>query len=221
MGNVNMNIFARYFFLIGMVFSVSLPAYAVDYIELKGLFGKKAALVDVDGKEITLKLGVPKAGVTLLEVKGKGVILDVQGQRRQFSLSKQTTGSYKKPATKIVRIASGKGGHYWVTGKVNIHSVDFVVDTGATTISMNASTAKRLGLDYSSGEPIRLSTANGLKDARLVKLNKVTIGQITQYNVKATIAYDDALPFVLLGNSFLQGVNWRKENGVLILESKI
>ena len=106
-------------------------------------------------------------------------------------------------------------------GKVNIHSVNFVVDTGATTISMNASTAKRLGLDYKRGEPIQLSTANGLKEASLVKLKKVTIGEITQYNVAATVAFDNALPFVLLGNSFLSGVNWRKENGILILESKI
>lgn len=214
-----MKLAACFFMIVTSLLSLSVNA--IDRIELKGLFGKKAALLDVDGRAVTVKLGVPKAGVTLLAVKGKSVVLDVQGQRQQLSLSKQTTGSYKKPNTKIVRIASGKGGHYWVTGKVNIHSVDFVVDTGATSISMNASTAKRLGLNNVKGERIQLSTANGIKEARLVKLKKVTIGQITQYNVQATIAYDDALPFVLLGNSFLSGVNWRKENGVLILESKI
>lgn len=206
-----------FFILLFLSFSV----HAVEYVELKGLFGKKAALLSVDGKEITVRLGVPKAGVTLLEVKGKDVVLDVQGQRRQLSLSKQTTNSYKQPKTHVVRIASGQGGHYWVTGKVNIHSVDFVVDTGATSISMNASTAKRLGINASSGERVNMSTANGVKEARLVKLKKVTIGQITQYNVLATVASDDALPFVLLGNSFLGGLNWRKENGVLILESKL
>ena len=209
------------FFLLSLLLSFSLSGYAVEHVELKGLFGKKAALLVVDGKEIVVKLGVLKAGVTLLEVKGKDVVLNVKGQRRQLSLSKQTTNNYKQPKTHVVRIASGQGGHYWVTGKVNIHSVDFVVDTGATSISMNASTAKRLGIDTKSGERVQMSTANGIKEARLVKLKKVTIGQITQYNVLATVAFDDALPFVLLGNSFLGGLNWRKENGVLILESKI
>ncbi len=86
---------------------------------------------------------------------------------------------------------------------------------------MNLSTAKRLGLDYEAGTPVNLSTANGISEARLVKLKKVTIGEISQYNIEATVSLDDALPFVLLGNSFLGGVDWRRENGVLILESKL
>lgn len=220
-----MNIIIRFFIssfgLLAFCSLFSLSAYGAEIIELKGLFGKKAILLNVDGKDRMLRIGSPRAGLALLEIKGKKALVDVNGKSQWYSLSRQTSATYKEPTTKTVRIASGQGGHYWVTGKVNIHSVDFVVDTGATTISMNASTARRLGLDYKSGEPIQLSTANGIKKASLVKLKKVTIGEITQYNVAATVAFDDALPFVLLGNSFLSGVNWRKENGILILESKI
>lgn len=200
---------------------LSLPTFATAAVELKGLFGKKSALLSIDGKETILKLGKTKSGVTLISVDKQSVILDINGKRQQLGLSRQTTGSYKQPTVRTVRIASGEGGHYWVKGKVNSHSVDFVVDTGATTIAMNLSTAKRLSLNYQAGTPINLSTANGISQAMLVKLKKVTIGEITQYNVNATVSLDDALPFVLLGNSFLGGVDWRRENGVLVLESKL
>jgi aspartyl protease family protein len=202
--------------------SASVRANPSSLIELTGLFGQRSALLKVDGKDKVLRLGSTWSGVTLLEIKDKQVLINADGQSRWLSLSSQTSVHYKPPsAIKAVRIASGKGGHYWVTGKVNGSSVKFVIDTGATTISMNASTAKRLGLDHKNGKPIQMSTANGIKDASLIKLKKVTIGQITRYGVLATIAFDDALPYVLLGNSFLNGVDWRKENGVLILESII
>jgi aspartyl protease family protein len=198
-----------------------LPAisYAVNSIELTGLFGKKAALLLIDGEETLVKLGKPKRGITLIEVIGQDVLLDVDGRRQQISLSRQGGGAYKSPEVKTVRIASQQGGHYWVKGLVNGYSVDFVVDTGATTISMNSSMATRLGIDYKNGQPIKIATANGLSDAMRVSLQKVTIGEITQYNVAATVTLTDALSVVLLGNSFLSGVDMRTENGVLILES--
>jgi aspartyl protease family protein len=200
---------------------LSFPVGAIDSLQLIGVFGKRSALLEIDGKDKIFKIGAVQDGITLLEVTSQSVLLDVNGKSQHLELSKQTTGAYKKPTIRTVRIASGKGGHYWVSGKVNIHSVNFVVDTGATTISMNLSTAKRLSLNYKEGKPIRLSTANGFSEARLVTLKKVTIGEITQHNVAATVSLDDALPFILLGNSFLSGVDWRTENGVLILESKL
>jgi aspartyl protease family protein len=201
---------------------IPILTYAVESVELKGIFGKKAVLLIIDGKETIVKIGKAKHGVALLEVDGKRVFLDVGGVRQQFSLTKQMTGSYKKPSTKkTVRIASQDGGHYWVRGVVNGFPVDFVVDTGATSISMNSSVAKRLGVDYRNGRIVQVSTANGLSEAAMVNLKKVSIGEITQYNIAASIMLNDSLPVVLLGNSFLGGVDMRTDNGVLVLESKL
>jgi aspartyl protease family protein len=199
-----------------------ISTYAVESVELKGIFGKKAVLLLIDGKETMIKFGKAKRGVTLLEIDGKRVSLEVDGVRQQISLTKQLTGSYKKPSIKkTVRMSRKEGGHYWVRGLVNGFPVDFLVDTGATTISMNLSVAKRLGIDYRKGRVVQVSTANGLSEAAIVTLNKVSVGEITQYNIAATIMLNNSLPVVLLGNSFLGGVHMRTDNGVLILESKL
>jgi len=57
-------------------------------------------------------------------------------------------------------------------------------------------------------------------EGRMVVLKKVTIGAISRYNISAVVALNDALPVILLGNSFLSGVDMRTENGVLILEQR-
>ena len=98
--------------------------------------------------------------------------------------------------------------------------MDFVVDTGATHIAFNLSTAKRLGIDYENGRPSWTSTANGVKEVRLVTLDKVSVGSLTYSNIMASVSLDDALPVILLGNSFLQHVDLRKQDGVLILEDR-
>ncbi len=205
--------------LVCLLFSVS--SLSSNVVELKGLFGKKAALLMVDGKETVLKVGEGEHGVTLITILDREVIIDVGGRQRQVSLSKQRSAAYKEPQKNIVRLARQDGGHYWSQGQINNRSFRFVVDTGATTISMNLSTAKRLGIDYTKGNKARIATANGITEAYVVNLEKVTVGTITQYNIAATVMLDDALPVVLLGNSFLSGVDMRTENGVLILESQL
>ena len=196
---------------------LSRQAYGGPSIQLKGVFGKKGAVLVIDGQQSVVKVGAVEQGVRLLSVNKQTVVIDNNGQRQTISLSTQVGGSYKKPTKKEVRIASQEGGHYWVQGEINGGTVRFVVDTGATTISLNLSTARRLGLDYKKGTPIRVSTANGVAQASRINLDRVTIGAITQYQVAATVMMDDSLPVILLGNSFLSGVDMRTDNGVLVL----
>lgn len=207
-----------------ILFSTSLlytaPSYAIDSVLVKGLFKNKAAVLVIDGQQSVVKVGNTQQGVTLVSVTSREAVVLVDGEKKTLSLSKQIGGSYKKPKVRTVRIASQQGGHYWVQGQINGRSVRFVVDTGATSISFNMSTAKRLGVNYEEGEITYASTANGVTEARKVLLQKVTIGQITKHQVAALVMLDDSLPVVLLGNSFLSGVEMRTDNGVLILEDK-
>lgn len=203
-----------------LAFCMSVDANAAESVMLKGLFGKKSALIAIDGEDYVLKIGKKKQGVLLVAIEGQEVVISVNKQKQRLSLSKQLSVGYKEPESKIVRIASQRGGHYWVKGHVNGGAVDFMVDTGATSIAMNQSTARRLGVDYTKGEPVRMSTANGITQGMRVVLNKVTIGAITQYNIPATVSLNNALSVTLLGNSFLSGVDMRTENGVLILEAQ-
>ncbi len=200
---------------------LSMAAMAEEPIQLKGLFGNQAAVILLGDREKVLKMGEEVSGIRLLEIIDRDAVISVEGKLQRISLSKQVGGTYKKPLINSVRVSSKEGGHYWVEGQINGSGVKFIVDTGATMISMNLSTAKRLRLDYESGQPVNLVTANGTSEARLVTLDKVTVGQITQYNIQATVSLDDALPAILLGNSFLSNLNVQIENGVLIMESKV
>jgi len=198
---------------------LSVFSLSADSITVKGLFGN-AALLIIDGKQVLLKKGKEKFGVKLISASSKDAVLEINGQRQSVGLSKQVGAQYKPPSKRIVRLNSKRGGHYWTQGQVNGRSVEFLVDTGASLISMNLSTARRLGIDYEKGERSGVSTANGVVETRLVNLNKVTIGGITQYNVAASVSLNDALPVTLLGNSFLSRVNLRTDNGVLVMEAK-
>lgn len=192
---------------------------AADNISVKGLFKNTIVLV-IDGRQVLIKKGETKDGVTLIESSSQQAVIDVQGKRQTVTLSSQVGGSYSAPSKSVLRIASQDGGHHWVRGQINGRSVNFVVDTGASVISMNLSTARRLGIDYENGRPSSSVTANGRKETRTVLLDRVTIGPITQYQVLASVHLDDALPVVLLGNSFLSKLNMRIEEGVMILESR-
>ena len=190
-----------------------------DSVTVKGLFAG-AALLIIDGKQVLLKQGKEKFGVKLINATSKDAVLEVNGKRQRVGLSKQIGGQYKAPEKNVVRLNSQRGGHYWTRGQINGRGVEFLVDTGASLISMNLSMAKRLGIDYEKGERGGVSTANGVVETRLVNLTKVTIGSITQYNVAASVSLNDALPVILLGNSFLSRVNLRTDNGVLVMEAK-
>ena len=198
---------------------LSAQSLAANNMTVKGLF-KNTIVLTVDGQQLLIKKGQTKEGITLIQSNSRQAVIEVGGQRQTVTLSSRVGGSYQAPSKRVVRIASQQGGHHWVRGQVNGRSVDFVVDTGASVISMNLSTAKRLGIDYQKGKPARASTANGVIEVRSVLLEKVTVGSIIQNQVAATVHMDDSLPVVLLGNSFLSNVDMRTEDGVLVLEAR-
>lgn len=194
--------------------------FAVNAIELKGVFGDEAAVFIVDGKQIVMRVGEQKLGVILIGVEPSSTQVNINGKVQTIFMSREIGANYQEPEVKTVRISSKQGGHFLVTGKIGIYDVDFMVDTGATAITMNASTATRLNIDYEKGERIILSTANGHTSAHSVLLESVGIGEITRRNINAIVTLDDSLPLVLLGNSFLSTIDMRTEDGVLIMEAK-
>ena len=101
-------------------------------------------------------------------------------------------------------------------GQINGGAVRFVVDTGATAIALPAGDASRLGIDYRKGQVGVTQTANGQAPAYLVRLNTVRIGGIELHNVEA-IVIEQGLPVALLGNSFLNRVEMRREGATMTL----
>ncbi|MBB4567742.1 TIGR02281 family clan AA aspartic protease [Rhizobium leucaenae] len=118
-----------------------------------------------------------------------------------------------------VLLPAGAGGHYEGDFKVNGRPVHGMIDTGATYVAINESTARRLGI---SGNDLdyryTTQTANGPSKVALVKLDRLEIGTIKVRDVDAVVAKDGALSTTLIGMSFLKKLNsYSAENGSLRL----
>lgn len=119
-----------------------------------------------------------------------------------------------------VAIAAGRGGHFSAEFRLNGRSVPALVDTGATLVAINASTARRIGLKLSPADfKHRVSTANGETKAAAARLDRVQIGRIDLEDVDVAVLDDSALSGVLIGMSFLNRLShYSVEDGALVLE---
>ena len=190
-------------------------------VSMAGSLGSRALLV-IDGKPRQLAIGSTLDGVRLVSVSSNDAVVEVKGQRVTLQLggSPANLGGAASEGTgdKIV-LTSVSGGHFVTTGTINGRTVRFVVDTGATNVTISQAEADAIGLDYKSGERGYTSTANGPVPAYRVSLAAVRIGDVQVYNVQATVL-PAPMPFILLGNSYLDRFQMRRENDRLTLEKK-
>jgi len=192
-------------------------------VVLSGRMGDRALLM-IDGQPQVLALGQTVAGVKLLrwaddsavfERGGKAVTLRVGSSPAQFG-GHAGAGAGATSGRDIVMTA-GLGGHFVTSGTINGRAVQFMVDTGATTVAMSQAEALRLGLDLKNANPGTTLTANGPVTVQLITLTSVRVGGVQVANVAATVL-PAAMPYVLLGNSFLTRFQMRRENDVMRLE---
>jgi aspartyl protease family protein len=103
-----------------------------------------------------------------------------------------------------VVIAPAANGHFDVEGMVDGRRLNFIVDTGASVVTLNSEDAARLGLHPAERDfTAALSTANGVIRGAPVRLNMVEVGDIMVRDVAAVIVPVEALPTNLLGLTFL------------------
>lgn len=209
--------------MIGLVvLALSSLSLAQPNVRVVGLF-PNAVVLSIDGQRTLLKTGeVGPHGIEVLSADSRSAVLKVNGQSSTYTLSRDYgSGGFATPEKQRLTIGKGTAGHYWITGSVNGNNVPFMVDTGATTIAMNAAQAQRLGLDFKKqGTPIMVSTASGTERAWRVRLNSVKVGTIEVLGVDAMVLDSEFPRDVLLGMSFLSRVSWREEQGALVLEAK-
>jgi aspartyl protease family protein len=101
-------------------------------------------------------------------------------------------------------------------GEVNGQPVQGVVDTGASLVVLSASMARRLGVDTQAGEPVQVQTAAGRSPGRRLRLAQVSLGSLQARDIEAVVI-DSDMPYVLYGNSFLQGFRLQWDQGRLSL----
>ena len=190
-------------------------------VSMSGSLGDKALLM-IDGVPRTVATGATVQGVKLVSVTGSDAVVEVKGKRVALQLGGAQVNIGGAPSdgggTQIV-LTVGSGGHFFTGGSINGKSVRFLVDTGATYISMGVNEAERLGIDYRAGRPGTTSTANGAMAVYKVSLASVRVGDVQLYNVEALVG-QAPMEVVLLGNSFLTRFQMKRENDTMTLSKR-
>jgi aspartyl protease family protein len=196
-------------------------AATAQTVSMGGSLGNNALLV-IDGKPRNVTVGSTVEGVRLISVSGNEAVVEVQGKRISLQLGGAQVnlgGKASEGSGAQIVLTAGSGGHFFTSGTINGKNVRFVVDTGATSVAISQEEADRIGLDYKNGQRGYSSTANGNVPVYRVSLASVRIGDVQIYNVEGIVIMAP-MPFVLLGNSFLDRFQMKRENDRMTLDRR-
>lgn len=190
-------------------------------VSLSGRMGGKALLV-INGTPRAVGVGATEQGVRLLSLADDQAVVEVEGRRLVLRLGGNPVDLSGAPSpgggTRIV-LPMGPGGHFSSAGSINGRPVVFLVDTGASLVSIGQSEADRIGLDYRAGPRGMVQTANGAVPVHGVRLATLRIGDVQVYDVQAVVL-PAQMPQVLLGNSFLGRFQMRRDHDTMTLDKR-
>ena len=192
-------------------------AQAAD-VRVVGVSANRAVVSINGGSPRTLAIGQKTAeGVTLLAVDGENATFDIEGRRRMLRMGQmvQTTAG----GSGTVTLKADRLGHFFAEGAINGATTRFMVDTGASVIAIPGADARRMGLSFVDAPQAAVRTAGGVVSAYKIKLDTVRIGGITLNNVDALVV-DKGLDMVLLGMSFLNRTEMRRDGETMVLTKR-
>lgn len=201
-------------------------AEAVEF-KVIALF-KNAAMIEANGKQKMLRKGQSyKKDIKLLSADSHGAIFLINGKKEALGLHQSKIGreilvESKNLEKKFIRIPRDNSGMYRTSGLINGIPVKFLVDTGASQVAMNETTARRVGLQYKLyGEKIRVSTASGFSLAWAIPVKKISVGGIELKQIDALVVKGAGPEEVLLGMSFLRRLKMQDDGNLLKLTKKL
>ncbi len=208
--------------------TLALPA-AAQNVSYSGRMGERALLV-IDGTPRTLALGQEAQGVKLLMLDGENATVMIRNQRLSLRMGAQPASVGAAPAApeasgptrdsgQRIVLGAGADGHFQVNGSIGGKPVRFLVDTGATAVSMSQQEADRLGLNWRGGKRVAMQTANGVTPAWRISIDRVRIGEVELHQIDAVVGSQD-MPVVLLGNSFLSRFRMQRDGEQMVLERR-
>ena len=123
-------------------------------------------------------------------------------------------------ASRSLSIPRDFRGHFLTEGRIDGQRIGFMVDTGASVVALNETSAARFGLRPSRGDySATVTTANGTIKAARTRIAMVEIGELVVRDVDAMVLPDAALSENLLGLSFLSKLKrFEYANGQMVLE---
>jgi aspartyl protease family protein len=202
-------------------------ASAATRVTVVGLFPGKA-VVSIDGKDPrTMSIGEKTGeGVKLVSTTSDSATLEIDGKRHTLDVGQMyaATGQSSAPNSggsgRTINLAADGNGHFLTFGQINGKAIQFLVDTGATSVSIPASFADDAGIDYRKGQRQLSQTANGVIVVYRVKLDSVRVGDVTLYQVEGVVIEGKGLGAALLGMSFLNRMEMKREGTVMTLTKR-
>lgn len=202
------------------LFGLAPGVWAGASVTVNGLLGDKALISINGGPAKVMRVGESRQGVKLIGVQGDQVLIEEAGQRRSVGIGLGSGGGAQGASqAKVVLTADGRG-QFTALGDINGASIRFLVDTGASVVVLPASIAKRAGVALEGAPWTMVSTANGAAKARRVLINTLRVGGVTANLVEALVLEDGQLGVALLGMSFLNRTNMKREGDQLTLTQR-
>lgn len=151
-------------------------------------------------------------GIALLVFVFQDILDSQYNPNQDPALSLQSNGKA------AVTLKQNRQGHYVTNGAINGEKVTFLLDTGATQVSIPQHIADKLSL--TAGNGYRVQTANGSITVYKTQINELRIGNIYLYNVAAHINPSMDADEILLGMSALKRVEFSQTGKQLILREQ-
>ncbi len=119
-----------------------------------------------------------------------------------------------------LEIPMQRDGRYWLDMQVSNYDVQFIVDTGATLVTLSYSDAQKMNLYLNESDfSIPVNTAGGVTKMAEINIDRISYGVIDVYNVQALVAQEGMLSVSLLGMNFLNRLDrFQFDDGKLIIE---
>jgi len=213
---MNMNHLVILSGLVG-VFAALSVAHATD-IEVSGLFNEKA-MVSINGSPPkVMSVGQKIQNVKLLNANSTAATFEVDGKKQTLGMGQSISTSAGSGSSKpTIKLTADGGGHFHSGGSINGRQINFLVDTGATTVAISMRSAQAMGIDLRKATMGASSTAAGVVRTYRVTFDNVKLGDISLNFVEGSVLEGMPDDFALLGNSFLSRLDMKREGTVLTL----
>ena len=186
-------------------------------VALAGILGGKALLVVNGSAPRGVAPGESHMGVQVVSVGREDAVVDSAGGRRSLRLGEAPVRVGGSGTGQRVVLKADARGHFVSNGQINGRIMQYMVDTGASTVAIGRPDAQRMGLKFEEqGQSVRMNTANGVAQGWRLRLDSVRVGDVELRGVDAIVT-PQPMPYVLLGNSFLREFEMSRNGDEMML----